>query len=40
MPAPGMDVRAVDEHRAPVPAGEISAPVVKLPLPPGTLPTL
>ena len=40
MPAPGMDVRAVDEHCAPVPAGEIGALVVKLPLPPGTLPTL
>ena len=40
MPAPGMDVRAVDDHCAPVPAGEIGALVVKLPLPPGTLPTL
>ena len=40
MPALGMDVRAVDEHCAPVPAGEIGALVVKLPLPPGTLPTL
>ena len=40
MPAPGMDVRAVDERCAPVPAGEIGALVVKLPLPPGTLPTL
>ena len=40
MPAPGMDVRAMDEHCAPVPAGQIGALVVKLPLPPGTLPTL
>ena len=40
MPAPGMDVQAVDDHCAPVPAGEIGALVVKLPLPPGTLPTL
>ena len=38
--APGMDVRAVDATCAPVPAGEIGALVVKLPLPPGCLPTL
>ena len=40
MPAPGMDVQAVDDRCAPVRAGEIGALVVKLPLPPGTLPTL
>jgi propionyl-CoA synthetase len=38
--APGMDVRVVDEGCNAVPAGEIGALVVKLPLPPGTLPTL
>ena len=37
---PGMDVQAVDAACNPVPAGEIGALVVKLPLPPGTLPTL
>ena len=37
---PGMDVQAVDDACNPVPAGEIGALVVKLPLPPGTLPTL
>ena len=38
--APGMDVQAVDDTCTPVPAGDIGALVVKLPLPPGTLPTL
>ena len=38
--APGMDVQAVDGACAPVPAGDIGALVVKLPLPPGCLPTL
>ena len=38
--APGMDVQAVDDACAPVSAGEIGALVVKLPLPPGCLPTL
>ena len=38
--APGMDVQAVDDTCTPVPAGEIGALVVKLPLPPGCLPTL
>ena len=37
---PGMDVQAVDDACNPVPAGDIGALVVKLPLPPGTLPTL
>jgi propionyl-CoA synthetase len=38
--APGWDVQVVDEACQPVKAGEIGALVVKLPLPPGTLPTL
>ncbi len=37
---PGWDVRVVDASSNPVPAGEIGALVVRLPLPPGTLPTL
>ena len=37
---PGMEVRAVDDTCTPVPAGDIGALVVKLPLPPGCLPTL
>ncbi|MEM7254388.1 MAG: propionyl-CoA synthetase [Pseudomonadota bacterium] len=38
--APGMNVQVVDESATPVAAGEIGALVVKLPLPPGTFPTL
>ncbi len=38
--APGWDVQVVDENNQRVPAGQIGALVVKLPLPPGTLPTL
>ena len=38
--APGMDVQAVDDTCTPVPPGDIGALVVKLPLPPGCLPTL
>jgi propionyl-CoA synthetase len=37
---PGWDVQVVDPECNPVTAGEIGAIVVKLPLPPGTLPTL
>lgn len=37
---PGWDVQVVDPDTKPVPPGEIGAIVVKLPLPPGTLPTL
>src|SRR5258708_6757505 len=37
---PGWDVHVVDAACAPVKAGEIGALVCKLPLPPGTLPTL
>ncbi len=37
---PGYDVRVVDEQTAEVAAGESGAIVIKLPLPPGCLPTL
>jgi len=37
---PGYDVQVLDEEGKEVPAGEIGSIVVKLPLPPGTLPTL
>jgi propionyl-CoA synthetase len=37
---PGWDVRAVDESGAERPPGEIGALVVKLPMPPGSSPTL
>lgn len=39
-PVPGWDVSVVDNKCLPVAAGEIGALVVKLPLPPGSLPTL
>ncbi|VEN73386.1 propionyl-CoA synthetase [Candidatus Desulfarcum epimagneticum] len=39
-PAPGWNVQAVDKDARPVKPGEIGALVVKLPLPPGALPTL
>ncbi|MDH5373997.1 MAG: AMP-binding protein, partial [Acidimicrobiia bacterium] len=37
---PGWDVQVLDESGVPMAAGEIGTIVVKLPLPPGTLPTL
>jgi len=37
---PGWDVQVLDTAGHPVPAGEIGAIVVKLPMPPGCLPTL
>jgi propionyl-CoA synthetase len=40
MPVPGYDVRVVDGSGAPVAAGVDGEIVIKLPLPPGTLPTL
>jgi propionyl-CoA synthetase len=40
VPMPGWDVQVLDEAGHPVPAGTLGAIVVKLPLPPGTLPTL
>jgi propionyl-CoA synthetase len=39
-PAPGYDVRIVDSNNKELPRGEEGIVVVKLPLPPGTLPTL
>ncbi len=39
-PAPGMDVHVLDESGHDVESGKIGALVVKLPLPPGTFPTL
>jgi propionyl-CoA synthetase len=38
--APGWNLQVVDENCEPVAAGKIGALVAKLPLPPGTLPTL
>ncbi len=38
--APGWDVQVLDENQQPVGPGDIGALVCKLPLPPGTLPTL
>jgi propionyl-CoA synthetase len=40
VPMPGYDVRVLDEGGHPVAPGTLGAIVVKLPLPPGTLPTL
>ena len=40
VPMPGFDVQIVDEAAKPVPAGTMGSIVVKLPLPPGCLPTL
>jgi propionyl-CoA synthetase len=40
VPVPGYDVHVVDERGADVPAGAEGAIVIRLPLPPGTLPTL
>jgi propionyl-CoA synthetase len=37
---PGWDLRVLDDARREVPAGQIGALVARLPLPPGTLPTL
>ena len=37
---PGYDVQVLDEGGHPVPAGTLGAIAIKLPLPPGTLPTL
>jgi propionyl-CoA synthetase len=37
---PGYDVHILDDGGHPLPAGELGAIAVKLPLPPGTLPTL
>ena len=40
VPMPGYDVQIVDEAAKPVPRGQMGSIVVKLPLPPGNLPTL
>ncbi len=40
VPMPGYDVHIVDEATKPVPAGVMGSLVIKLPLPPGCLPTL
>ena len=39
-PAPGWDVQVLDDNQQPVKPGDIGAICCKLPLPPGTLPTL
>ena len=39
-PVPGWQLQALDENKQPVAAGDIGALVAKLPLPPGTFPTL
>ena len=40
VPMPGYDLQIVDEAARPVPAGKMGSIVIKLPLPPGCLPTL
>jgi propionyl-CoA synthetase len=40
VPMPGWDVAVVDDAGTPVPAGTMGSIVIKLPLPPGALPTL
>ena len=40
VPLPGYDVQIVDEAARPVPNGQMGSIVIKLPLPPGCLPTL
>ena len=40
VPVPGFDVRILGQDGAPLPAGQEGAIAVRLPLPPGTLPTL
>jgi propionyl-CoA synthetase len=40
VPMPGYDVQVLDEGGHPLPPGELGAITIKLPLPPGTLPTL
>jgi propionyl-CoA synthetase len=40
VPMPGYDIHVLDEGGLPVPAGKMGSIVVKLPLPPGCLPTL
>ncbi len=40
LPLPGYDVQILAEDGTPMPAGQLGAVAIKLPLPPGTLPTL
>ena len=40
VPMPGYDVQIVDEAAKPIPDGKMGSIVIKLPLPPGALPTL
>ena len=40
VPMPGYDVQVVDDAAKPLPAGTMGSLVIKLPLPPGCLPTL
>ena len=40
VPMPGYDVQILSESGEPLPAGELGAVAIRLPLPPGTLPTL
>jgi propionyl-CoA synthetase len=40
VPMPGYDIRVLDDAGDPLPAGKLGNVVVKLPLPPGCLPTL
>ncbi len=40
LPMPGYDVQVLDDEGRPLPAGELGAIAIKLPLPPGTLPGL
>jgi propionyl-CoA synthetase len=40
VPMPGYDVQVVDEAAKPIKAGTVGSIVIKLPLPPGSLPTL
>ena len=40
VPMPGYDVRILDSNGKELPKGELGAVAIKLPLPPGTLPTL
>ncbi|MEO1027131.1 MAG: propionyl-CoA synthetase [Pseudomonadota bacterium] len=40
VPMPGFDISVLDDDGNPLPHGELGAIAIKLPLPPGTLPTL
>jgi len=40
VPMPGFDLQVLDPEGQPLPAGELGAIAIKLPLPPGTLPNL